>query len=257
MKKIKIATLNIGNPSLERAQKQIDWIKSTDIEIFILTETKNSKGCNEIENTLSGKKLSLFADSEDDIYHVFFPKSSTKDLGTMIVSKFPFVKCNTIFDSENRFFSRYIDSSVQIEKNMILNISGIYVPSRDTSPKKIERKKSFLNDAKSHISNNKSIDIIAGDFNIITESHKPNYSNFFQWEYDFWNNLNYIDTYDHKSDSNYEHTWIGRTGNGYRYDYILSSKKNSNRINKRQILEEPKFLGLTDHFGIEIELILT
>lgn len=255
MKKVKIATLNIGNPSLERAQKQIEWIKSTDIDIFILTETKNSKGCNEIERVLSGKELDLFTESKD-IYHIFFPKSITKDLGTMIVSKFPFKWCNTIFDNNHRFFSRYIDCSIEIEEKKVLKVSGLYVPSRDRSPEKIERKKEFLATIKKHIYENKNIDIIAGDFNILTRCHTPKYSNYFHWEYDFWEGLNFIDTYDIKSSVDYEHTWIGRTGNGYRYDYILSSEKKFAGIKKRTVIEEPKFLGLTDHFGIEIELIV-
>ena len=42
---VKIMTMNIGNPSIQRAQKQIEWIQNRTEDIFILTETKNSAGC--------------------------------------------------------------------------------------------------------------------------------------------------------------------------------------------------------------------
>jgi len=49
-KEIKILSLNIGNPSLERAKRQCEWLKERPEDIFVLTETKCSGGCEYIEN---------------------------------------------------------------------------------------------------------------------------------------------------------------------------------------------------------------
>ena len=41
-------TLNIGNPSLQRVRKQIDWIEHRDEDIFVLsTDLPNSTNNNE------------------------------------------------------------------------------------------------------------------------------------------------------------------------------------------------------------------
>ena len=44
MSLLKVMTLNIGNPSLQRVQKQIDWLETRDEDVFVLTETKLSQG---------------------------------------------------------------------------------------------------------------------------------------------------------------------------------------------------------------------
>ena len=49
MSLLKVMTLNIGNPSLQRVQKQIDWLETRDEDVFVLTETKLSQGCLYLE----------------------------------------------------------------------------------------------------------------------------------------------------------------------------------------------------------------
>ena len=41
--KLSLLTLNIGNPSLERAKKQCEWLTKRPEDVFVLTETKNSQ----------------------------------------------------------------------------------------------------------------------------------------------------------------------------------------------------------------------
>lgn len=53
---IKILTLNIENPSLERAKKLIEWVKNRSEDVFVFTETKNSKGCNYLEEYFKTNK---------------------------------------------------------------------------------------------------------------------------------------------------------------------------------------------------------
>src|SRR5258707_341038 len=42
---LSLLTFNIGNPSPERAQRQLAWLASRDEQVLILTETKASAGC--------------------------------------------------------------------------------------------------------------------------------------------------------------------------------------------------------------------
>ena len=44
-KSVSFLSLNIGNPSLERAKKQCRWLEKREEDVFVLTETKVSQGC--------------------------------------------------------------------------------------------------------------------------------------------------------------------------------------------------------------------
>ena len=50
MNKVRLLSLNIGNPSLERARKQCLWLEGRQEDIFVLTETRESRGCEYIKN---------------------------------------------------------------------------------------------------------------------------------------------------------------------------------------------------------------
>lgn len=62
MKKcLSFLTLNIGNPSLERAQKQCRWLENREEDVFVLTETKASHGCQYIEDYFFQYGYDLFS----------------------------------------------------------------------------------------------------------------------------------------------------------------------------------------------------
>ncbi len=68
---ISLLTFNIGNPSPERAQRQLGWLASRDEQILVLTETKASAGCK------------LLADAFTSAgYTVCFPQPGHGEYGT-------------------------------------------------------------------------------------------------------------------------------------------------------------------------------
>ena len=67
-------TLNIGNPSLQRVRKQIDWIEHRDEDIFVLTETKVSEGCSFLEEYFGEQGQTLFDYGKEAQFNVFFPR---------------------------------------------------------------------------------------------------------------------------------------------------------------------------------------
>ena len=223
MSKIKILTLYIGNPSIDRAKIQAQWIENRSEDVFILTETKSSKGCDYISDYFQQNEISLFSLNTASPYNVFFPKSMTGDLGVMIISKLPITNTYSMFNKENAFFSRFAGCDLNLNGNTI-RLIGLYVPSRDRSPEKINRKKTFCVDVANHI---KSLDkekcIICGDFNILDRNHIPHYNTFFEWEYafyDFFYKNSYIDTFKLCHPDVIEYSWVGRTDDGYRYDFF-------------------------------------
>lgn len=247
-KEIKLLTWNICNPSIERAEKQVSWLKQTDYDIIFLTECKSSKGCEFIE------RIFKFWG-----YFVLFHVPNDNEYGTMIISKYPILEITLVKDME-LLFSRV--ESVKISINEIdVECIVIYVPSRDRSEKKILRKKIFLNkllDLLKKEPENRNV-IITGDFNILEPNHVPHYPFFLDWEYNFYNeliNLKYIDIFRYLYPQQNEYSWIGRTGDGYRYDYFFVTKELVTLIQECNYLHEIRLNKLSDHSGLYMKLNL-
>ena len=74
MSLLKVMTLNIGNPSLQRVQKQIDWLETRDEDVFVLTETKLSQGCLYLEEYFGEVGSTLF-DYGMNLNSMFFSRN--------------------------------------------------------------------------------------------------------------------------------------------------------------------------------------
>lgn len=257
MESIKLLSLNIGNPSLTRAVRQCEWLSKRDEDVFVLTETKNSQGCSFIEDFFLNQCHTLFDQDSKIEYDVRFPRSVTGDLGVMIICKHRIVDTRYIFENNSIYYSRQLESSVQYN-NMALNIMGLYVPSRDRTEKKIQRKKNFIDDIIKNINTSaKSTSIIMGDLNILDQKHFPHYSTFYKWEYDFYDDIikcGYKDAYRLCNPTTNDYSWIGRTGDGYRYDYCFVSDDLIQNVISCSFDHETRNLKLTDHSAITIEL---
>lgn len=233
---------NIANPSIKRAYNQVKWLNKRNEDIFVLTETKNSDGCLFIENYFKNHN-----------YDVIFQKPEGKEYAVMIISK-QNLKPSKFFDSIGSLRSRVASTRLLLNGKFV-EIIGTYIPSRDKSSQKIKRKKQFIvNLKKSFESNNKYKNrIFCGDFNILEPSHNPHYSFFENWEYDFYNSLKSYGLYDsfrHLNKNKKEYSWVGRTGNGYRYDHCFISDDLLFAVKKCYYLHEPRKKRLSDHSAI-------
>ncbi|MDP2910278.1 MAG: endonuclease/exonuclease/phosphatase [bacterium] len=239
---------NIANPSVKRAEKQADWLSKREEDIFVLTETKNSKGCAFIEDYF--KKIN---------YNVIFTKPDGKEYGSMVISKHQ-LEPISFYDLNDNLRSRVVSIKVFFN-NKFIEIIGTYIPSRDKSPDKVQRKKKFIeNLGKSfQLFNNYSNRIFCGDFNILEPNHTPHYPFFEKWEYDFYDSLiNYglFDSFRHLNPRKKEYSWIGRTGDGYRYDHCFVSKDLLSSIKECYYLHRPRMDRLSDHSAIIMKLSL-
>lgn len=245
--KRQILTINIGNPSLERVKRQIAWIKSQVADVFLLTETKNSVGCNYLEKHFQ----------ELDGWHVNFPKSQENTLGVILLSRFPVTEVNYLFDKDSLYFSRTVEAKILLPDNVV-SLLGMYVPSRDRSPEKVERKKRFLQEIQNHLLRKKEpYDVVLGDLNILEPDHNPHYSTFYSWEYDFYQFLidnDYVDAFRSKYPTENQYSWVGRTGQGYRYDHVFVRDGfpfEDCRYDHGTRIGEEKF---TDHSGVVLKM---
>jgi len=239
---------NIANPSVERAGRQAEWLRKRPEDILVLTEAKQSRGCILLERYFQAYG-----------YNVIFPKPEEKEFGVIIASKHPLTSSN---------FSTYVDYLQARVTSVKLNLSsgeleiiGVYVPSRDSSPEKINKKKRFLKSLTNTLKTAPQffMRIFCGDLNVLEPSHIPHYPFFAKWEYDFYRNLTTYqlkDAFRHLRPSIQEYSWVGRTGNGYRYDHCFVSENLLPLVKKCYYFHEPREIKLSDHSALIAELDL-
>lgn len=255
---IKLLSLNIGNPSIERAKIQCEWLLKRAEDIFILTETKNSQGCAYIEDYFMQYGYDLFSIGIDKTnYEVCFPRSKTNDLGVMIISKYPIKESTNLFNEDSIFFSRQLECEIDVGKKKLC-VAGLYVPSRDRSEEKIERKKTFIYKTEEYLQQlDNGNTLIMGDLNILERRHIPHYSTFFEWEYDFYDafmSKGFYDAYKLCHPGEQEYSWVGRSNDGYRYDYCFVSEDLKSVVKKCNYIHETRKIKITDHSAINVEI---
>ena len=239
---------NIANPSEKRAGEQAVWLRKRPEDVLALTETKASKGCLLIE-----KYFKAFG------YNVIFLKIEGKEFGSMIISKHSLKLSD--FSSLINFLPYRVSSAIINFQKRKLEIINVYVPSRNASKEKISKKKNFLQGLanaleKTRMSNKR---IFCGDFNVLEPNHIPHYPFFQKWEYNFYQNLmNYRleDAFRYLNPNTKEYSWVGRTGDGYRYDHCFISHDLLPLIKKCYYLHEPREIRLSDHSALILELNL-
>lgn len=256
-KKISFLAMNIGNPSMERAKKQCDWLEKRPEDIFILSETKNSQGCAYIEDYFLQYGYDLFSMNSSVSYNVSFPKATTEDLGVMVISKYPITKSMSLFQKDSIYYPRQLEVNI-CKGDSEISVVGLYVPSRDRSDEKIVRKKDFVDSIERFLAHPIAVPrVLMGDLNILDRKHVPHYSTFFEWEYNFYDKIieeGYVDAYTHCNGGRQEYSWVGRTNDGYRYDYAFVSEDLRDKILDCRFIHDTRKNGLTDHSAIVVEL---
>lgn len=177
----------------------------------------------------------------------------------MIISKHDLTS-NNINEVLGQLKSRLVSVLVTVA-GVDVEIFGTYVPSRDQSIDKIEKKKLFINGLSKILQNKSTINyrVFCGDLNILEPNHKPHYSIFEPWEYSFYNNLknyDFIDVYRKLNPSILEYSWVGRMGDGYRYDHCFASKSLAEKVKKCYYIHETRHLKLSDHSALSTEFNL-
>lgn len=242
-----ILTLNIGAASRERADKLLGWLAARPEDVFVLTETSAGPGTAYLLDQF-GRAGYAVANTPDD-----------GDRGTALVSRVP------ILDDELPALAKVsIPARVAaavLDTHPRVSIVGVYVPSRDRSVNKTERKEQFIGSLLDALANlpasNREGLVLGGDFNVIGRAHQPRHPGFMPFEYQFLEaleGLGLVDAHDHHAPGTQPHSWIGRTGDGYQYDYIHVASQLSAHIEACTYLHQTREQQLTDHAAVTLSL---
>ena len=144
-----------------------------------------------------------------------------------------------------------------------LRVIGLYVPSRDASLEKTERKRKWLAacDAALAATVSEMPAVLLGDLNLLEPAHRPRYPFFAPFEYDFYRALasahQLTDAFRHLHPDDAEYSWVSRTGDGYRYDHAFCSHSLASQITGCEYLHRPRADKLSDHSALTMHLAVT
>ena len=244
----KLLNWNIRNPSLDRAKRQAKWIVQTGANVVTLTEAKRSTGCTFICDWLSRAGFDVFpSEQETNDYCVIM---ATKDLGSQRLRL------------DATFLPNRAGAITCVTERGRLQIVSLYVPSRGPLARKNVDKRAFQDQIVSLLpgwvgkSQNNQF-IVTGDLNVLERHHAPHHKVFGEWEYIFYEEFGksgLIDAYRLLHPDKTEHSWIGRSGSGYRFDHFFISERLSSYVQECSYIHSVRASGLSDHSAMCLEL---
>lgn len=246
MSGLSLMTFNIGSPSEERAHRQLAWLATRHEDVFVLTETRASDGCRHLADAFRTAG-----------YAVVYPKPGPTDYGVMIVSRLPVrVDPITVPFLPARVAGVLVSTAIGL-----VRVVGAYAPTRDATAERTERKRRWLSEFSAALGAGGLTDsgadtVVLGDLNVIEPDHEPSYTTFRWFEYDFYRGLTdkhgLVDAFRQLEPERIDHSWIGRTGDGYRYDHAHCSKELAAEIAECEYVHEPRTTRLSDHSALSV-----
>jgi len=245
---LRVLTVNIGAASRERAEDMLRWLSGRPEDVFILTETSAGTGTSYL--------LDRFRQAG---YAVVHTPDAGGDRGVALVSRIATTEtlALTSVSIPGRVAAAVLDTSPAVV------VLGVYVPSRDRSVEKTEKKQAFVASLLAALDalpeEVRARLVVGGDYNVIARTHQPLHPGFLPFEFGLLEALEahgLVDAHERCSPGAQPYSWIGRTGDGYRYDYLHVGRDLAGRITGCVYLHETREQRLTDHAAVALELAL-
>lgn len=235
-----ILTINMQAAAPARAQRLLTWLLARDDDVIILTETSNGTGTQHLLTELGAAGLTVTHQPSPD-----------GDRGGAIATRVPSRPAPHLTAGISLPGRA---PAVTLDTDPAVTVLGLYVPSSDRAPTKVTKKRAFLTTVQDTLATMRAADrahlVVGGDYNVISRDHQPRYSGFLAFEYEFLDTLSDLGLADiHQSlhPGVQAHSWIGRGGNGYRFDYLHAGPGLQPHLTAAAYLHQPRLDGLTDH----------
>jgi exodeoxyribonuclease-3 len=243
-----VLTFNISVAAEPRAERILRWLRRRGDQVIVLSETSAGAGTELIRAGLEADGYATFGNVEG------------RERGVMIASRLPLARPLQVksVSVPTRAHGVLLDTSPQ------LAVLGVYVPSRDRSPEKVARKERFMRslidaiEALPHGTRGRLL--LLGDYNAVARDHVPALPGFFPYEYEFHERLRELGLAPAHELRPYgrdqPHSWIGRTGLGYLYDYAHLGEEVGGRLVSCRYLHGPRDQRLSDHAALAVRVEL-
>jgi exonuclease III len=241
-----LATLNVQATAPARARRLAGWLTDQDQDVWVLTETTAGPGTTLVADHLAAAG-----------YQVLRPPPDA-GRGVVLATRIG----HTVRDdirSQLSLPGRV--AAVDLATEPAVLVIGVYVPSSDRAPDKLRRKQTFVASLLDTIASltdaERARTVLCGDLNVIPRDHQPAYRGFLPFEYamlDTFATLGLVDAHTRLHPNATAHSWIGRTGNGYRFDYVLTASALAPRVWTCRYDHETRTLRLSDHAAVTATL---
>jgi exodeoxyribonuclease-3 len=245
---LSILTVNIGAAARERAKDMLHWLAGRPDDVLVLTETSAGVG--------TAYLLDRFRQAGFAVVHT---PDTNGDRGTALVSR---VRIEPLVAFEGVSIPGRVAAAV-LDTTPAVAVVGVYVPSRDRSADKTDKKHAFVTSLLAALdalpAELRDRLVIGGDYNVISRTHKPLHPGFLPFEFGLLESLEahgLVDAHERCSPGQQPYSWIGRTGDGYRYDYFHVGQELAERITGCAYLHETREQRLTDHAAVALELAM-
>jgi exodeoxyribonuclease III len=241
-----VLTFNISVAAEPRAERILRWLRGRGDQVIVLSEISAGAGTELIRTGL-----------EADGYETF-GRVDGRERGVMIASRLPVhrsLKVGSV-SVPARAHGVILDTSPR------LAVLGVYVPSRDRSPEKVARKELFMSSLLGALEalpkKTRERLLLLGDYNAVARDHVPALPGFFPYEYDFHERLRDLALAPAHElrpwGQRQPHSWFGRTGLGYLYDYAHLGSEVGGRLESCRYLRGPRDRRLSDHAALAVRI---
>ena len=246
---LRLLLFNAQHASPSRACRQAEWIAGQEsADLVILTEVGAGPGGHALIGALS----------EHGYPHLHAPQPAVLDYRTMLVSRGP--DLTPVPSGIDVLPHRGVAATVSLAGHTI-GLLGLYVPSRGAQQRRNQNKRAFQRAVTEalpdFVTRFGGPVIIAGDLNVVEPGHIPHHPVFGGWEYDFYRSFSdagMTDAFRAVHPHVTEHSWFGRSGQGYRFDHVFVTQQHSAQIRSCSYLHAPRTQGLTDHAAMILTL---
>jgi exodeoxyribonuclease III len=245
---LSLLTINIGAAARLRATSLLTWLAARPEDVLLLTETSAGPGTHYLLNQFRAAG-----------YTVVHSPGSNGDRGTALISRIALHPEPFEHFANANLPGRLAGAVLDTEPR--LAVLSVYVPSRDRSLDKTQKKQTFIASLLAgleHMSpQQRGRLVIGGDYNVIARDHQPQHPGFLPFEYELVESLNqhgFADAYQQCAPGVQAHSWIGRTGDGYRYDYFHVGEDAATKIKACDYLHQTREQRLTDHAAMTLTL---
>jgi exodeoxyribonuclease-3 len=248
---LRLLVFNAQHASPSRARRQAAWIASQETaNLVILTEVGAGPGGHALIETLS----------EHGYHSVVAPEPAAPDYRTVLASRGP--SLTAVPSGIGVFPHRGPAATVDIA-GCVIELLGLYVPSRGPKQRRNESKRTFQDAVTKalpgFLAGFGGPVIVAGDLNVVEPGHIPHLPVFGDWEYEFYRSFldtGMADAYRAVHPDASDHSWFGRSGNGYRIDHVFVTRRHAAQVRGCGYLHAPRQQGLTDHAAMTLTLTL-
>jgi exodeoxyribonuclease III len=246
---VRLMLFNAQHASPERARRQAAWIASQDTaDLLVVTEVGAGPGGQALIQALARHA-----------YHsVLAPEPAAPDYRTVLASRGPTL---TPAPSGIGVLAHRAQAATVDVAGHTVALLGLYVPSRGPQQRRNQSKRVFQDAVAAalpgFLARFGGTVIVAGDLNVVEPGHIPHLPVFGDWEYDFYRSFQdagMTDAYRVARHDAADHSWFGRSGNGYRIDHIFVTSRHTAQISGCGYLHDPRRHCLTDHAAMTVTL---